>query len=247
MARTRDLRPGFFKNEELADLEPLARLLFAGLWNHCDREGRLEDRPRKLKMEILPWDECDINQLLNLLQEKKFIVRYEVDGQKCIWVPTFKKNQRVHPKEPASALPEYAAENHGSAAAKQLLASVEQVVNRTIPSFPTLPTIPAQDSLPSVKAQSAPHPIWQDGLQMLMDAGEKEASARSYLGRAVQQYGEGALSEAISACVLNPPVNPKAYLIGCLNQKPKLGKKGSSVPGTTIKPAEHRTAGEKQF
>src|SRR5215831_17520559 len=39
MPRTRALKPGFFQNDVLADVEPLGRLLFAGLWTLADRAG----------------------------------------------------------------------------------------------------------------------------------------------------------------------------------------------------------------
>ena len=36
MARTRSIKPSFFKNEYLAECEPMARLLFVGLWTLAD-------------------------------------------------------------------------------------------------------------------------------------------------------------------------------------------------------------------
>ena len=51
MARARNIKPGFFLNEELGVLPPLVRILFAGLWCIADRDGRLEDRPKRIKME----------------------------------------------------------------------------------------------------------------------------------------------------------------------------------------------------
>ncbi|MEI6309491.1 MAG: hypothetical protein WCP58_07610, partial [bacterium] len=62
--RARNLKPGFFKNEYLGKLDPLVRLLFAGLWCLADRKGRLEDRPGKIKIEALPCDDCDVEQML---------------------------------------------------------------------------------------------------------------------------------------------------------------------------------------
>ncbi len=59
MARTRQISPKFFKHEDLCALSPLHRLLFEGMWCEADREGRLEDRPRRLKAEILPFDNCN--------------------------------------------------------------------------------------------------------------------------------------------------------------------------------------------
>jgi hypothetical protein len=54
MSRSRNIKPGFFKNEDLAGLPFWQRLLYIGLWTECDREGRCEDRPVKLKMALFP-------------------------------------------------------------------------------------------------------------------------------------------------------------------------------------------------
>lgn len=105
MARARNIKPGFFKNEILAEVNPLGRLLFAGLWTLADREGRLEDRPKRIKAEILPYDNCDINELLNSLAESDFIQRYEVDGCHYIQINNFIKHQNPHVKESASDIP----------------------------------------------------------------------------------------------------------------------------------------------
>ena len=107
MARARNIKPGFFTNEYLSDLQPLARLLFIGLWCYADREGRLEDRPRRLKTDILPYDNCDVEKLLNTLVEspERFIIRYEVDGKRYIQISNFLKHQNPHIKEPESIIP----------------------------------------------------------------------------------------------------------------------------------------------
>ena len=75
MPRARNIKPGFFKNDILAECNPLARILFAGLWCEADREGRLEDRPKRLKAEYLPYDQCDIGTLLDELEKHDFVVR----------------------------------------------------------------------------------------------------------------------------------------------------------------------------
>jgi hypothetical protein len=105
MSRSRNIKPGFFKNDLLAECEPLARLLFAGLWCEADREGRLEDRPKRLKAECLGYDDCDIEALLNQLSGKGFIVRYVVEGIGYIAIPEFLKHQKPHMKEAASTIP----------------------------------------------------------------------------------------------------------------------------------------------
>lgn len=95
----RNIKPGFFKNEELAACQPLARLLFAGLWCWADCNGIVEDRPLKLKAEILPFDNCDCNLLLGELAARGLVVRYTVRGRRYLIMPTFRKHQNLHPKE----------------------------------------------------------------------------------------------------------------------------------------------------
>ncbi len=105
MARSRNIKPGFFKNEDLIELPFETRLLFIGLWTLADREGRLEDRPKRIKIELFPGDNCDVDDLLQQLADKDFIIRYEVNGKKYIAIPKFKKHQQPHVKEKASEIP----------------------------------------------------------------------------------------------------------------------------------------------
>jgi hypothetical protein len=103
--RARNVKPSFFQNEQLAELPFEARLLFVGLWCMADREGRLEDRPKRIKMHVFPADMLDIEPLLAGLAEQKLIHRYEVNGVRCISIPNFVKHQRPHANEVASVLP----------------------------------------------------------------------------------------------------------------------------------------------
>ena len=110
MARARNIKPAFFMNDELAEIDPLGRLLFIGLWTIADREGRLEDRPLRIKAEVLPYDNCDTVELLNQLEKRGFVFRYEVDGTGYIQITNFTKHQNPHYKEVASEIP--APPNH---------------------------------------------------------------------------------------------------------------------------------------
>lgn len=112
MARSRNIKPGFFKNEQLAECSPLARLLFAGLWCLADRQGRLEDRPKRIRAEILPYDDGSVDEMLNELHKSGFIVRYSHNGQGFIQVVNFLKHQNPHCKEQASSI--QAPEMHGA-------------------------------------------------------------------------------------------------------------------------------------
>lgn len=108
MARTRSIKPGFFDNDILGDLPPLTRLLFIGLWCLADREGRLEDRPRKIKKAILGYDDVDadgVSDMLQSLHDAGFIIRYAVGDDHYIQVVNFVKHQNPHMKEKASEIP----------------------------------------------------------------------------------------------------------------------------------------------
>lgn len=105
MARARNIKPGFFKNEILAEMPPETRLLFMGLWCLADREGRFEDRPKKIKMELFPCDDFSIEDGLALLAEGGFLIRYEVEGRRYAQVVNFTKHQMPHHKEVPSEIP----------------------------------------------------------------------------------------------------------------------------------------------
>jgi hypothetical protein len=105
MLRSRVMRPGLVTNEVLAELGPLAEILFTRLWMLADREGRLEDRPKRIKAEALPYYDADVENLLEKLSESGFILRYAVLGQRYIGVVNWKKHQPIHAHEAASVIP----------------------------------------------------------------------------------------------------------------------------------------------
>lgn len=107
MARIRTLKIGFFKSERLAEFSPWHRLLFEGLWLLADKRGILEDRPRRIKADIFPYDDVDVSALLQDLAkgDDPFITRYVVGKEGYIHVRNFLKHQRPHHTEPDSSLP----------------------------------------------------------------------------------------------------------------------------------------------
>lgn len=105
MARSRNIKPGFFTNEDLVELDFATRLLFAGLWTVADKEGRLQDRPKKIKIDVFPADNLDIDAMLQKLHDSHFIVRYEVQSAKFIQINNWSKHQNPHHTEKASEIP----------------------------------------------------------------------------------------------------------------------------------------------
>ena len=106
MARSRNIKPSIMDNEELAELEPMARLLFIYLWMLADRDGRLEDRPKRIAAQALAYDRhADVGAMLDGLHAGGFILRYKSGGLDLIQIVAFEKHQNPHIREAASELP----------------------------------------------------------------------------------------------------------------------------------------------
>lgn len=99
--KSRHLRQAYFIDDQIASCGIHAHLLYLGLLGLADREGRLEDRPFPIKVQILPYYECDINELLDVLSDAGLIIRY--DG--FIQIESFLRHQKPHPKEANSLIP----------------------------------------------------------------------------------------------------------------------------------------------
>ena len=105
MSRARNIKPGFFKNDVLADCPPATRLLFIALWCEADREGRLEYRPKRIKAACLPYDDVNVEDAIAALTERGFLTIYEVAGVQYIQVNNWAKHQNPHHKEIGSEIP----------------------------------------------------------------------------------------------------------------------------------------------
>jgi len=104
--RIRTIKPDFFLDERLAGLSFAHRLLFQGLWLIADRDGRLEDRPRRIQASLFPYDhKLDVSGMLIELADGGFIRRYRVDDEDFIDIPGFPKHQRPNAREPQSVIP----------------------------------------------------------------------------------------------------------------------------------------------
>ncbi|MBD1601163.1 hypothetical protein [Pseudomonas typographi] len=106
MARARNIKPGLFTNELLVELPAFDRLLFIGLWCLADRDGRLEDRPKRIKLALFPYDTYDVSEGLGRLAAAGFIDRYEAEGFTVVEIVNFLKHQKPHGSEKDGCLPD---------------------------------------------------------------------------------------------------------------------------------------------
>jgi hypothetical protein len=80
-----------------------ARLLFIGLWNFCDDEGRHPLKTKQIKAEIFPADELTESDILGMLQELSkngLVTAYKVDSEQFLQVDGW-HHQRIDKPQPA--------------------------------------------------------------------------------------------------------------------------------------------------
>lgn len=92
MAKIRGIKPEFWTDDAIVELSIPARLLFLGMWNFACDNGHLADKPKQLRMRILPADEVDMEALLEELVEHKRITR----KNGVITIPKFSHHQKPH-------------------------------------------------------------------------------------------------------------------------------------------------------
>jgi len=108
--RIRTIKPEFFLHEGLFELEHESslpvRLAFTGLWCIADREGRFKWEPRKIGVQVLPYDSLDFSRVLDALTTRGFVRKYSVDSVEYGWIPSFSRHQVINNRERPSELPE---------------------------------------------------------------------------------------------------------------------------------------------
>jgi hypothetical protein len=107
--RIRTIKPEFFTHEgiQAAEIEenlPL-RLAYIGLWCAADREGRFKLEPRRLGVQILPYDKVEFSRVLHALATRGFVVLYSVNDACFGCIPSFERHQIVNNRESDSLIP----------------------------------------------------------------------------------------------------------------------------------------------
>lgn len=98
MARIRSVHPEQWTDDKFVTTSPLARLVAIGVRNEADDNGIFEWNPVKLKMRLLPADNCDMPDLLNELEQSEQIFKFDIKGKAYGMVRNFQKYQK--PKKP---------------------------------------------------------------------------------------------------------------------------------------------------
>lgn len=96
MARNRMIKVEFWSDEAIGQISPLARLLFIGLWNFADDQGKITANPVFIRSNIFPYDhEIDVHGLLKELEENLFLFKYKVGRNNFYYIRNFCKHQKI--------------------------------------------------------------------------------------------------------------------------------------------------------
>jgi len=130
MAHIRTIKPAFFVSETISQLTHVQRLAFIGLWTLADRDGRLEDKPNVIRVQLFPYETMEMDRELDALAAKRLIRRYQSGWRRYIEIAGWKEHQRIPANESKSMIPAPAddladdpAENDSAPADHQLIAS----------------------------------------------------------------------------------------------------------------------------
>jgi hypothetical protein len=90
--KIRGVKPDYWTDEDIVELSIPARLLFIGLWNLACDNGHVPDKPKQIKMRLLPADALDVDKLLTELEANGRLKR--LDG--TIEIHNFAHHQKPH-------------------------------------------------------------------------------------------------------------------------------------------------------
>jgi len=234
MARIRSTFPEQWVDEEFVTGSPLARLLAIGVRNFADDNGVFEWKPLKLKMQILPADNCDMDELLQELLLTNQISRFEVEGKTYGIIRNFTKFQK--PKSPKGYYPlppeplangyvtKHPTAYESSEPAPPIdSASSEQFPNLFGNSSSEGGGRGEKDSVSKdTDAEASPDDpvkvIFDTGVRILTDGGSTEKQARSLVGKWRKEVGD----EKLATLLVQAPskTEPVAWLTKAV-QKPQ--------------------------
>lgn len=87
----RGIKPEIWTDERFVELSPYARLLFVGMWHYACDNGHLDDKPKQIKMRVLPTDSADASELIEEMVDLGMVDR-TTDG---LTIPKLRDHQRI--------------------------------------------------------------------------------------------------------------------------------------------------------
>lgn len=100
LARIRTIKPEFWVDDVMVELPYETRLLFIGLWNFVDDEGYIEDKPKRIKMQIFPADDVLIEDSLNDLVRSGRLHAFDSEQGPILQIANWGRHQKINRPTP---------------------------------------------------------------------------------------------------------------------------------------------------
>ena len=91
LPKMRGFKAEIWTDDKFVELSPLARLLFMGMWSYSCDNGHLDDKPKQIKMRVLPTDDVDPVTLIDQMVDLG-MVRRDKAG---LTIPKLREHQRI--------------------------------------------------------------------------------------------------------------------------------------------------------
>jgi len=84
----------------MVELPYATRLLFIGIWNFADDEGYIEDKPKRLKMQIFPAESEPLDDSLSALVSTGRLLEYTSEEGPLLRVANWEVHQKINRPTP---------------------------------------------------------------------------------------------------------------------------------------------------
>ena len=103
MARKRQIKPEFFDDLTLADIDIQARFLYVGMWCFMDGQALIDADPRFIRSKVFPHDEklkaSTVKGWLDQLVKAKRLYLFHWQGRNLYFAPKMPVHQRIFADE----------------------------------------------------------------------------------------------------------------------------------------------------
>ncbi len=231
MSRIRTIKPKFWTDEKVVELSAFARLLFIGIWNFCDDEGRMVFSPKRIKMQIFPADSLDIMVLFDELRAVGLIHTYTVADVACLQVLGFAKHQKIDKRSPSKLpSPPNSAEDLRAPPTPANAPPLPPTEGKGMEGKGRYAEANASDAALCASSLSAwsKDALWAAGKSLLEQSGMPAKQCSSFVGKLAKDFGTEVTIEAVHSAVLERPADAVAYLKAtCLHL---AGQRKRAVP-----------------
>lgn len=108
MARYRTIKPEFWTSEQVMECSLNARLMFIGMWNFADDQGRLPYSAKSIKAQVFPSDNITVDTIRVMVKELSangLVMIYAVEDKEYLQITGWHHQRIDKPQKPKYPAP----------------------------------------------------------------------------------------------------------------------------------------------